>query len=109
MIPVTLERRQLPKRGRNPVSRDSQAPAWTTDHTSPARRARPAGHPTRRMPPRASVRRAWRARDLGRPAHRRAARESVPRGGIPAAVLLAGAAPAAGSVDAHPGTPGNRG
>jgi len=41
------------------------------------------------------------ARDRRCPAHRRAARESVPRGGIPAPFLLAGAARAAGSVDPH--------
>ena len=43
MIPVTLDRRQLPRQDRNPVSRDSRAPEWTSHNTPPARRARPAG------------------------------------------------------------------
>jgi len=102
MIPVTLQRRQLPRPGRNPVSRDSQAPEWTTHLAPPARRARPAGQASGRMPPRASVGHPRRARDRRCPAHRRAARESVPCGGIPAPVLLAGAAPrSSGMPSAH--------
>jgi len=64
MIPVTLDRRQLPKRNSHPVSRDSQAPQWTLDPVRWARRARLAGHVTRRMPTCASVRRPRPAREL---------------------------------------------
>jgi len=61
---VTVDRRQLPKPDSYPVSRDSQARESTTHKTSPPRRARLAGHATRRMPWRASAGRPRPARDL---------------------------------------------
>jgi len=53
--PGTLDRRQLPKPDGNPVWPDSQGRAWTSY-------PRPAGQATRRMPPRASMRRPRAAR-----------------------------------------------
>jgi len=110
-IPVTLDERQL----RKPIpeadqeSRVAGQPGAGKDHPRrSAGPARPSGRPRDPSYAPGGHRRGVRGLRVifGVPRHRRAARESVPCGGIPAPFLLAGGARAAGSVDAHPASPG---